>query len=48
VAVGAPARVVRNRLADYAAGAERRAAIADMARKTDAAVRQRLDRTESM
>ncbi len=40
VAVGAPARVVRNRLADYAADAERRAAIADMARKTDAAVRQ--------
>lgn len=33
IAVGAPARVVRNRLADYEASAEHRAAVADMARK---------------
>lgn len=33
IAVGAPARVVRSRLADYEASAEHRAAIADMARK---------------
>ncbi len=33
IAVGAPARVVRNRLADYEASADHRAAIADMARK---------------
>lgn len=34
VAVGVPARVVRDRVADYEAAATRRAAIADMARKT--------------
>ncbi|HEV7207751.1 MAG TPA: acyltransferase [Mycobacteriales bacterium] len=34
VAVGIPARVVRDRVADYEAAAARRAAIADMARKT--------------
>lgn len=42
IAVGAPARVVRNRLADYEAAATRRAAIADMARKADRAVRESL------
>ena len=46
VAVGAPARVVRNRLADYAADATRRAALADIARKHAAAVRERLQRPE--
>jgi acetyltransferase-like isoleucine patch superfamily enzyme len=44
VAVGAPARVVRNRLADYEAAAEQRAAVADIARKTEAAVRERIER----
>jgi len=42
IAVGAPARVVRNRLDDYAAGQAQRAAVADMARKADAAVHRRL------
>ena len=42
IAVGNPARVVRNRLDDYEAAAAHRAAIADIARKTDAAVQQRL------
>ncbi len=42
IAVGNPARVVRNRLDDYEAAAAQRAAIADIARKTDAAVHQRL------
>ena len=37
VAVGAPARVVRDRLADYEAAAADRAALADIARKTAAA-----------
>jgi hypothetical protein len=37
--------VVRNRLADYEADAERRAAIADMARKHRVAVEERLHRT---
>ncbi|MGH3565087.1 MAG: acyltransferase [Pseudonocardia sp.] len=46
VAVGAPARVVRNRLADYEADATRRAALADIARKHAAAVRERLQRAE--
>jgi acetyltransferase-like isoleucine patch superfamily enzyme len=45
IAVGAPARVVRNRLADYEADAERRAAIADMARKHRVAVEERLHRS---
>jgi len=34
VAVGVPARVVRDRLADHEAAAARRAALADIARKT--------------
>ncbi len=37
VAVGIPARVVRNRLDDYDAAAEQRAALADIARKTEQA-----------
>lgn len=47
IAVGAPARVVRNRLEDYAAAAQRRADIADIARKTAAAVQGRLARSDS-
>ncbi len=39
IAVGSPARVVRNRADDYAADATRREALADIARKTAAAVR---------
>lgn len=42
LAVGAPARVVRSRLADYEADAARRAAVADMQRKADRAVRESL------
>lgn len=42
VAVGSPARVVRDRRADYEADAGRRAAIKDMARKADEALRQTL------
>jgi acetyltransferase-like isoleucine patch superfamily enzyme len=34
VAVGVPARVVRDRLTDHEAAAARRAALADIARKT--------------
>jgi acetyltransferase-like isoleucine patch superfamily enzyme len=34
VAVGVPARVVRDRMADHEAAAARRAALADIARKT--------------
>jgi acetyltransferase-like isoleucine patch superfamily enzyme len=37
VAVGVPARVVRDRIADHEAAAARRAALADIARKTRAA-----------
>ncbi len=48
VAVGAPARVVRNRVDDYEAAAAERAAIADIARKTKAAVDRRVSRSESM
>jgi acetyltransferase-like isoleucine patch superfamily enzyme len=48
VAVGTPARVVRNRLTDYQAAAAERAAIADMARKTAKAVQDRLQRSELM
>jgi acetyltransferase-like isoleucine patch superfamily enzyme len=44
VAVGAPARVVRNRRDDHAAAERERAAVADIARKTEAAVRRRLRR----
>jgi acetyltransferase-like isoleucine patch superfamily enzyme len=39
IAVGSPARVVRSRRDDYAADAQRRAALADIARKTARAVR---------
>ncbi|MGD9985239.1 acyltransferase [Pseudonocardia sp.] len=42
IAVGAPARVVRNRVDDHEAAAAHRAAIADIARKTEAAVRRRV------
>ncbi|MDN5934087.1 MAG: acyltransferase, partial [Pseudonocardia sp.] len=47
IAVGAPARVVRNRLDDYRAAAAERAAVADIARKTAAAVDARIARSES-
>ncbi len=40
IAVGTPARVVRDRRADYDADADRRAAVADMARKADEALKQ--------
>jgi acetyltransferase-like isoleucine patch superfamily enzyme len=40
IAVGSPARIVRDRLADYEAKAERRAAIADMDRKAREAVKK--------
>jgi acetyltransferase-like isoleucine patch superfamily enzyme len=40
IAVGMPARVVRNRLADYEADAERRGAVADMARKARVALEE--------
>jgi acetyltransferase-like isoleucine patch superfamily enzyme len=40
VAVGVPARVVRNRVEDYHADAARRAALADIARKTREAAEQ--------
>jgi acetyltransferase-like isoleucine patch superfamily enzyme len=43
IAVGAPAKVVRDRLTDYEAEAARRAAIADMSRKADAALRKSLN-----
>jgi serine acetyltransferase len=43
VAVGAPARVVRDRRDDNAVEVERRAALADIARKTQAAVDDALD-----
>ena len=42
VAVGSPARVVRDRRDDYAAAEQHRAAVADIARKTQAAVARRL------
>ncbi|MGH4023649.1 MAG: acyltransferase [Pseudonocardiaceae bacterium] len=45
VAVGSPARVVRNRRDDYAAAEQQRAAVADIARKTQAAVGRRLGRS---
>lgn len=44
IAVGTPARVVRNRVEDYEAAAAERAAVADMARKQRAAVERRLNR----
>lgn len=48
IAVGAPARVVRDRKADYEAAAQQRAALADIARKSAAAVEARLMQSESM
>lgn len=42
IAVGSPARVIRDRVADYEADAERRAAIEDMARKASDALRDTL------
>ncbi|MGH3439824.1 MAG: acyltransferase [Sciscionella sp.] len=42
IAVGTPARVVRDRMADYEADAQRRAAVADMARKANAALKKTL------
>jgi acetyltransferase-like isoleucine patch superfamily enzyme len=45
IAVGIPARVVRDRRADHAAAAAERAAVADIARKTAAAVQDRLQRS---
>jgi acetyltransferase-like isoleucine patch superfamily enzyme len=47
IAVGTPARVVRDRRADYEADAERRAAIADMSRKAAAALQETLRDTAS-
>ena len=43
IAVGAPARVVRDRLADYEAAAAQREALADIARKTALAAGQAAD-----
>jgi acetyltransferase-like isoleucine patch superfamily enzyme len=43
IAVGSPARVVRDRRADYEADAERREAIKDMARKANKALQKTLD-----
>lgn len=45
VAVGIPARVVRNLRDDYEAAQAQREAVADIARKTDAAVQRRLRRS---
>jgi acetyltransferase-like isoleucine patch superfamily enzyme len=45
IAVGAPARVVRNRVEDYTAAREQREAVADMARKQAAAVAERVARS---
>jgi acetyltransferase-like isoleucine patch superfamily enzyme len=42
IAVGSPARVVRNRQDDYAADAARREAVADMARKANKALQKTL------
>jgi acetyltransferase-like isoleucine patch superfamily enzyme len=42
IAVGSPARVVRDRRADYEADAERREAVRDMARKADQALHKLL------
>src|SRR6476661_5889774 len=46
--LGTKASVVRDRMADYRAAAAQRAALADIARKTAAAVQARLGATESM
>ena len=40
VVAGIPGKVIRNRIDDYAAGEERRRALADIARKTASAVRR--------
>jgi acetyltransferase-like isoleucine patch superfamily enzyme len=45
VAVGVPARVVRNRVVDFESDAIRRAAIADMARKAEKATRELIGRS---
>ncbi|MGE3287854.1 MAG: DapH/DapD/GlmU-related protein [Pseudonocardia sp.] len=45
IAVGTPARVVRNRVEDYAAAREQREAVADMARKQASAVAERVARS---
>ena len=48
VVAGVPARVLRDRVTDYAAAATRRAAVADIARKTAEAAQELLaDRAES-
>ena len=47
IAVGTPARVVRDRRADYEADTERRKAVADMSRKAEAALQERLNTGES-
>jgi serine acetyltransferase len=43
IAVGTPARVVRDRRADYEADRDRREAIADMSRKAAKALQKTLD-----
>jgi serine acetyltransferase len=45
IAVGAPARVVRDRKADYAAAAEQREAVADMARKAARALEKTMEKS---
>ena len=45
IAVGAPARVVRDRRQDYEAAAEKRAAVADMARKATRALAKTMETT---
>ncbi|HEY2701536.1 MAG TPA: acyltransferase [Pseudonocardiaceae bacterium] len=45
IAVGAPARVVRDRRMDYEAGAEQRAAVADMARKAARALAKTMEKS---
>lgn len=47
IAVGSPARVVRDRKADYEADRLRREAVADMARKANAALRRTLEEQAS-
>ncbi|RZS39027.1 acetyltransferase-like isoleucine patch superfamily enzyme [Herbihabitans rhizosphaerae] len=47
IAVGTPARVVRDRRADYEAAAAKRAAVADMARKANNALRKTLREHET-
>jgi acetyltransferase-like isoleucine patch superfamily enzyme len=45
IAVGAPARVVRDRRKDYEAAAEQRAAVADMARKAARALAKTMEKS---